>query len=99
MQIANASGGANRQDPSNFQKALGFNPTITIKPGAGARASTEFIRYLLVMEVTEASAAQRMRLDFGPLSGPHPCLPSSIDTQWSGPASQRGRARRQHGGG
>jgi hypothetical protein len=53
IQIANARGGASWQDPSNLQKAMGFNPTVTVHPQFGSGSSAEFIRYLLVMEVTE----------------------------------------------
>ena len=51
VQIATGSGGASWQDPSGFQKLFGFNPTVTINAGSGT--SVNFVRYLLVSEVTE----------------------------------------------
>jgi len=51
VQIATGSGGASWQDPSGFQKLFGFNPTVVINAGSGT--SVNFVRYLLVSEVTE----------------------------------------------
>jgi hypothetical protein len=57
VQIADATGGASWNDPPNIELPFGYNPTVTIKPGTGT--STDFIRYLLVMEVTEMFMASQ----------------------------------------
>jgi hypothetical protein len=51
VQITTGSGGASWADPSGFQKLFGFSPTVVINPGSGTSAN--FVRYLLVSEVTE----------------------------------------------
>jgi hypothetical protein len=57
VQIATGSGGASWQDPSGFQKLFGFSPTVVINPGSGT--SVNFVRYLLVAEVTEMLMASQ----------------------------------------
>jgi hypothetical protein len=46
VQIANATGGASWDDPSDIQNFFGYTPTVTINPGTGTTAN--FIRFLLV---------------------------------------------------
>jgi hypothetical protein len=57
VQIANASGGASWNDPSDLQVEFGTSPTITLSPGSGTPVS--FLRYLLVSEVTEMFMASQ----------------------------------------
>jgi len=57
VQIANATGGASWNDPPNIALPFGYSPTVTINPGTGTTAN--FIRYLLVSEVTEMFMASQ----------------------------------------
>ena len=59
VQIANASGGASWTDPPNIALPFGYSPTVVIKPGTGS--SVNFVRYLLVSEVTEMFMASQSR--------------------------------------
>jgi hypothetical protein len=60
VQIANGPmRGANWVDPPNISLPFGYNPTVTIKPGTGTTG--DFIRYLLVSEVTEMFMASQDR--------------------------------------
>jgi hypothetical protein len=57
VQINNASGGASWDDPPNISLPFGYSPTVSINPGSGT--SVDFIRYLLVSEVTEMFMASK----------------------------------------
>jgi hypothetical protein len=57
VQINNASGGASWDDPPNISLPFGYSPTVSINPGSGT--SVEFVRYLLVSEVTEMFMASK----------------------------------------
>jgi hypothetical protein len=59
VQIANASGGAVWSDPPDIALWFGFSPTVTIKPGGGT--SVDFVRYLLVSEITEMFMASQRK--------------------------------------
>jgi hypothetical protein len=57
VQINNASGGASWNDPPNVVLPFGYSPTVSMNPGSGT--SVDFIRYLLVSEVTEMFMASK----------------------------------------
>jgi hypothetical protein len=57
VQINNASGGASWDDPPNISLPFGYSPTVSINPGSGT--SVDFVRYLLVSEVTEMFMASK----------------------------------------
>jgi hypothetical protein len=57
VQINNASGGASWNDPPNIALPFGYNPTVQINPGSGT--DVNFVRYLLVSEVTEMFMASK----------------------------------------
>ena len=57
VQIANATGGASWEDPSDIQRDFGYTCTVTINPGTGTSAN--FIRFLLVAEVVEMFMASQ----------------------------------------
>ena len=57
LQINNASGGASWDDPPNISLPFGYSPTVSINPGSGT--SVDFVRYLVVQEVTEMFMASK----------------------------------------
>ena len=57
VQITNATGGAGWNDPPNIALPFGYSPTVAIKCGTGT--TVDFIRYLLVSEVTEMFMASK----------------------------------------
>ncbi len=57
LQIENAAGGGSWSDPANIELPAGVSPTIHIQPGAGT--SVNFIRYILVSEMTEMFMASQ----------------------------------------
>jgi Carboxypeptidase regulatory-like domain len=59
VQIANASGGASWQDPSDTQVFFGTSPTITVNPVTATGVSALFVRYLVVSEMTEMFMASQ----------------------------------------
>ncbi len=62
VQIANASGGASWNDPSDWQVQFGASPSITISPiNPGVANPVAFVRYLLVSEVTEMFMASQKK--------------------------------------
>jgi hypothetical protein len=70
VQINNASGGASWDDPPDISLPFGYSPTVSINPGPGT--SVDFVRYLLVSEVTEMFMASKNNgwyEDTGLLSG------------------------------
>lgn len=58
IELHNATGGASWQNPPDLNAAL-FHPTVVVKavnsggPGEEAEQGLDFVRYLLIMEVTE----------------------------------------------
>lgn len=59
VQVTNATGGASWTDPPDIALAFGYSPTVVIKPGTGT--SADFVRYLLVSEVTEMFMASQKK--------------------------------------
>src|SRR5271169_2530767 len=57
VQINNAAGGASWDDPPDISLPFGYSPTVSVNPGSGT--SVDFIRYLLVSEVTEMFMASK----------------------------------------
>lgn len=58
--INNATGGASWQDPTDLQLKFGFNPAVSMNAGSGPTGgSSDFIRFLLVAEVTEMFMASQ----------------------------------------
>jgi len=57
VQINNAGGGASWDDPPNLVLPFGYSPTVQINPQPGP--TLDFIRYLLVSEVTEMFMASK----------------------------------------
>jgi hypothetical protein len=57
VQINNATGGASWDDPPDISLPFGYSPTVQINPGSGT--TVDFIRYLLVQEVTEMFMASQ----------------------------------------
>jgi hypothetical protein len=66
VHINNASGGASWDDPPDIALPFGYSPTVQINPGPGT--STDFVRYLLVAEVTEMFMASKNNGWFEPTS-------------------------------
>lgn len=58
--INNATGGASWQDPTDLQLMFGFSPAVSMNAGSGPTGgSADFIRFLLVSEVTEMFMASQ----------------------------------------
>jgi hypothetical protein len=59
VQINNLSGGASWSDAPDITVDFGTSPTVTLKPGSGTPVN--FLRYLLVSEVTEMFMASQKK--------------------------------------